>query len=64
MLWDHSALSLQIVYAPFGREWVTVGLGTGGIHRFGALIELARRHPEEAAPILVPILAGRVSEER
>ena len=64
MIWDHSALSLQIVYAPFGREWVTVGLGVGGIHRFGALIELARRHPEEAAPILVPILAGRVPEEQ
>jgi len=64
IIWDHCVLSRQIVYVPFGRGWVTVGLGMGGVHRFDALTELARRHPEEAASILVPILAGRVSEDQ
>src|SRR5438445_8762927 len=45
IIWDHCVLSRQIVYVPFGRGWVTVGLGMGGVHRFDALTELARRHP-------------------
>jgi Glycosyl transferases group 1 len=63
IIWDHSAFSLQIVYAPIGSEWVTIGVGMGGIHRFETLTRLARRHPEAAASILVPLLAGRVQED-
>jgi hypothetical protein len=58
MVWDHSALGLQIVYQPSGSKWVTIGLGAGGVYRFDALAELARRYPDEVAGILVPILMG------
>jgi len=51
-------VSLQIVYVPTGSRWITVGLGMGGIHRFDALVQLAQRHPETCAAILIPILAG------
>ncbi len=62
MVWDHSALGLQITYQPLGGKWVTIGLGTGGIYRFDALVELARRHPEAVGGILVRMLAGDVVE--
>ncbi len=56
--WDHSALGLQVVYQPSGSKWVTIGVGAGGVYRFDALAELARRHPDEVAGILVAMLAG------
>jgi Glycosyl transferases group 1 len=58
IVWDHSALSLEIVYAPLGRKWITVGIGRGGIHRFDVLVQLARHYPAETTPVLMPILLG------
>jgi hypothetical protein len=58
IVWDHSASSLEIVYAPLGRRWITVGIGTGGIHRFEMLARLAERDPARMASVLIPMLAG------
>jgi hypothetical protein len=58
IVWDHSALSLEIVYAPLGRKWITVGIGTGGVHRFDALIRLARHDAAWMTSVLMPILRG------
>ena len=57
-VWDHSAMSLEIVYAPVGQKSITVGIGTGGIHRFDALVQLARHHPAQMTAALMPILRG------
>ena len=58
IVWDHSALSLEIVYAPLGRRWITVGIGRGGIHRFDVLVHFAQRHPTQTTSLLMPILVG------
>ena len=58
IVWDHSALSLEIVYAPLGRRWITVGIGRGGIHRFDVLVQLAQHHPTQTTSLLMPILVG------
>ena len=58
IVWDHSALSLEIVYAPIGQKWITVGIGRGGIHRFDVLVQLAQHHPAATTPVLMPILVG------
>jgi hypothetical protein len=58
IVWDHSALSLEIVYAPVGQKPITVGIGTGGVHRFNALAQLAQHDPAQMASALTPILLG------
>jgi hypothetical protein len=58
IVWDHSALSLEIVYAPVGQKSITVGIGTGGIHRFDALVQLAQHDPAQMTSALMPILLG------
>jgi hypothetical protein len=58
IVWDHSALSLEIVYAPLGQKPITVGIGTGGIHRFDALVQLAQHDPALMTSALLPILLG------
>jgi len=61
IVWDHSALGLQIVYATSRCKWLTVGLGSGGVHRFEALSELARSFPEQTCPALLSVLRGAAS---
>jgi hypothetical protein len=58
IVWDHSASSLEIVYAAGGRKWITLGIGPGGIHRFEMLARLAKHDPARMASVLIPILAG------
>lgn len=56
IIWDHSGLGLGIVY----DKSPTVGLGSGGVHRFQALTQVARRLPEKMCPILLRIFRGEV----
>jgi hypothetical protein len=62
IVWDHSALSLEVVYAAAGHKTITVGIGTGGIHRFDALAQLAELAPAQVTPALMSILLEGPSE--
>ncbi len=64
IIWDHSGLGLGIVYGTTRSKSPTVGLGSGGVHRFEALTELARRLPEQMCPILLKIFRGDVWTDR
>ena len=52
IIWDHSALGWQVVWEPRRAQWLTVFVGVGGVHRFDALVELARSRPDRVAPVL------------
>ncbi len=58
MVWDHSALGWQMVWEPERSQRLTVFVGVGGVHRFDALVELARCRPDRVARILTVILGG------
>jgi hypothetical protein len=58
MVWDHSALGWQVVWEPERSSRLTVFVGVGGVHRFDALVELARCRPDRVARILTVILGG------
>jgi hypothetical protein len=62
IIWDHSALSQDIVYCPYDRDgrprWVTVGLATGGVYRFDALTQLCQRAPGVVGPAVLALLRG------
>lgn len=58
MVWDHSALGWQMVWEPERSQRLTVFVGAGGVHRFDALVELARCRPDRVAEILTVILGG------
>ncbi len=64
IVWDHSAIGWQVVCAPQGSRWLTVFVGEGGLHRFEALAELARRRPRRVAAILLSMVRGRSIHER
>jgi hypothetical protein len=58
IVWDHSALGWQVIWEPEGSPRLTVFAGVGGVHRFDALVELARFRPDRVAGILTAILGG------
>ncbi len=62
IVWDHSALSQDIVYCPYDRDgrprWVTVGLAMGGVYRFEALTCLCQRAPGVVGPAILALLRG------
>jgi hypothetical protein len=58
IVWDHSALGWQVGWEPKRSPRLTVFVGVGGVHRFDALVELARCRPDRVAGILPVILGG------
>ncbi len=58
MVWDHSALGWQVVWEPERSQRLTVFVGVGGVHRFDALVELARCRPDRVAEVLAVLLRG------
>ncbi len=62
VIWDHSALSQEIVYCPNKRtrrpRWVTMGLAAGGVYRFEALTCLCQRAPAVVGPAVLALLRG------
>jgi hypothetical protein len=56
MVWDHSALGWQLVWEFRGARRLTVFVGVGGVHRFDALMELARCRPDRVTSVLASIL--------
>lgn len=63
IIWDHSALGWQVVWEVRRSRWLTVFVGVDGVHRFDALVELARSHPDHAAGVLASILDGEAIQE-
>lgn len=63
IVWDHSALGWQVVWELRRAQWLTVFVGVGGVHRFDALVELARSRPDRVAPVLASILGGEDTQE-
>ena len=63
IVWDHSALGWQVVWELKRSQWLTIFVGVGGVHRFDALVELARHHPDRVAPVLASILGGEDTQE-
>jgi len=59
MVWDHSALGWQVVCELMRSRRLTVFVGVGGVHRFDALVELARSRPHRVAGVLASILDGK-----
>jgi hypothetical protein len=59
IVWDHSALGWQVVWESRRSQRVTVFVGVGGVHRFDALVELARGRPDRVARVLASILGGQ-----
>jgi len=58
IVWDHSALGWQVVLESRQSQWLTIFVGVGGVHRFDAVIELARSRPNRVAEVLASILGG------
>jgi Glycosyl transferases group 1 len=58
IVWDHSALGWQVVWELRRSQRLTVFVGLGGVHRFDALVELARCRPDRVAGVLASILDG------
>ncbi len=58
VVWDHSAISQQIIYQSRRLRWVTVGFGAGGVYRFEAIEELYRRTPSATAAALLAVLSS------
>jgi len=63
IIWDHSALGWQVVWEVRRSRWLTVFVGVDGVHRFDALVELARSRPDNVAGVLVSILDGEATQE-
>jgi hypothetical protein len=63
IVWDHSALGWQVVWELRRSRWLTVFVGVAGVHRFDALVELARSRPDRVAGVLVSILGGEATQE-
>jgi len=59
IVWDHSALGWQLVWEVRPSRRLTVFVGVGGVHRFNALVELARYRPDRVAGVLASILGGK-----
>ena len=57
VVWDHSSLGHQVVYASGRGRWLTATIGVGGLHRFDALAEIERHVPGAVVPALATILA-------
>jgi hypothetical protein len=58
IIWDHSALGWQVVWEPKRSQRLAVFVGVGGVHRFDALVELARCRPDRVAEVLTVVLGG------
>jgi hypothetical protein len=58
IVWDHSALGWQVIWEPERSQRLAVFVGVGGVHRFDALVELARFRPDRVAGVLTVILGG------
>jgi len=63
IIWDHSALGWQVVWEVRRSRWLTVFVGVDGVHRFDALVELARSHPDNVAGVLAAIFDGEATQE-
>ena len=63
IVWDHSALGWQVVWELRRSQLLTVFVGVGGVHRFDALVELARCRPDRVAGVLTLILGGEDTQE-
>jgi len=61
IVWDHSALGWQVVWEVRQSQRLTVFVGVGGVHRFDALAELARRRPDRVAGVLASIFSGETA---
>jgi hypothetical protein len=64
LLWDHSALGHQVVYALGRRRWLTASVGPGGVHRFDAVVRLLQRRPDLVRPVLAGILGVAADARR
>jgi hypothetical protein len=63
VVWDHSALGHQVVYARGAGRWLTATIGVGGVHRFDAIADIERHVPGAVVPALAAILGvARASE--
>ena len=56
VVWDHSELALEVTFATGRSGWMTLSLGSGGIHRFAALSTFCREAPRLIAGPLASIL--------
>jgi hypothetical protein len=63
IVWDHSAIGWQVVWELRRSQWLTIFVGVGGVHRFDALVELARSRPDRVAGVLASILGGEDTQE-
>jgi len=58
IVWDHSALGWEVVWELSGLRRLTVFVGVGGVHRFDALVELARSQPDRVSGVLASIVGA------
>jgi hypothetical protein len=63
IVWDHTPVAHDVVYAIEPGQWFRVGLGLDGVHRFEALSALYRLARAETAPALLAILRGESGRE-
>ena len=63
LVWDHSALGWQVVLERRRSDRLTIFVGVGGVHRFDALLELARSRPDRVAGIVASVLRGGDAQE-
>ncbi len=63
ILWDHSAVSNEVLYPVLGARRVCFSFGPTGRYEFTALVATARRFPEEVAMALQAV-AGGAKDER
>jgi hypothetical protein len=70
VIWDHSAVGMQVVYriahgnsggrgaAATRRGWMRVRVGPNGVFKFAGLAALGRRAPDRVGAALLELLAG------
>ncbi|MGH2397023.1 MAG: hypothetical protein ACRDFW_08550, partial [bacterium] len=56
MVWNHSSLGGNVRYRVAPGVGLTLGVGEYDLHSFDSFVELARRAPEQAAAMLLPLL--------
>jgi hypothetical protein len=64
IVWDHTPVGEEIVYAVRPGLWLTVVPGPGGVCRFDALETICRRSPATAGQALLALLRGETSIRR
>jgi hypothetical protein len=59
VIWDHSAVGLEVRWAGLGARRLSVGLGTIGVHRFDALATLGSAAPAEVWAAIAGVVEAR-----